>query len=222
MSVKPRGLISSHYICPKLEAVQVTNLIFSQEEIAVLQNSHFFTVKHAATHKIMHLFGNLEATLKAELHSFGPPEESGLNTASGKIFRGENYLNLPYIVLDYPRLFSTTSVFAFRSMFWWGNGFSFTLHLQGTAWECRREATFQNIETLRNQDFFICVNDSPWQYHFEKENYIALDAFLEAGRIDEIKKMTFLKLSRKLDTVRTKEVIPISKETLFKLLKIVS
>jgi len=50
---------------------------------------------------------------------------------SPKISRGENYLGLPYLVLDYPRLFRPDAVLAIRTFFWWGHFFSSTLQLSG-------------------------------------------------------------------------------------------
>ncbi len=38
----------------------------------------------------------------------------------------------------------------------------------------------------KNRDFYICVNDTPWQYHFEINNYILLDEFLEDGRREDL------------------------------------
>ena len=49
-----------------------------------------------------------------------------------KIAKGENYLQLPYVLLDYPRCFDKENIFAIRTMFWWGNFFSITLHLSGS------------------------------------------------------------------------------------------
>jgi hypothetical protein len=48
-----------------------------------------------------------------------------------KISRGENYGGLPYLVLDYPRIFQQHATFAIRSFFWWGHFFSSTVQLSG-------------------------------------------------------------------------------------------
>ena len=109
------------------------------------------------------------------------PELAGhTNIESPKIFKGENYRQLPYIVLDYPRHFSTDRVFAFRSMFWWGKEFSFTLHLQGKAWEYYRNRVAERMGMLTGNDFYCCVNNSPWQYYFENDNYVVLDELLKS------------------------------------------
>lgn len=202
--------------------MQVNKLELTDEELSVLNNSHFFSVKMSVTRKIIDLFGMLEAELKKELHLSPLAPEQDLNIATGKIFRGENYLNLPYIVLDYPKLFNTKNVFAFRSMLWWGNGFSFTLHLQGDSWESRKKKIINNLESLRNQGLYICVNDTPWQYHFEKNNYILLDEFLNQNRREELHQKIFIKISSRLDITEYAEVIPVAKKTLTSLMKLIS
>lgn len=203
-----------------MKAVQVTKLDFSQEEIDALKNSHFFTVKKELTHKIIEIFGKLEAELKAEIQNFDLSDIEGINIKSGKIFRGENYQNLPYIVLDYPRLFNSKSVFAFRSMLWWGNEFSFTLHLQGVAWEQRKNNLIANLENLRDKGLYICVNDTPWQYHFGTDNYIEIEKFLDDGRRGGLHEKTFIKLSSRLPLEDYRQCISFSLDTIKILLKI--
>ncbi len=202
--------------------MQVSKLELTEEELSVLNDSHFFSVKMSVTRKIIDLFGKLEAELKKELHLNPLPAEEDLNVNTGKIFRGENYLNLPYIVLDYPKLFNTKNVFAFRSMLWWGNGFSFTLHLQGDSWESRKVNLIENLESIKNLGLYICVNDTPWQYHFEKENYILLDEFLEQNRREELYDKPFIKICSRLDIDEYPEVIRVAKNTLRNLMKLIS
>jgi hypothetical protein len=76
------------------------------------------------------MFGGINEMMKKELasfdHLFGD-----IQCLNGKISRGENYQLLPYIILDYPSYFSRNNIFAVRTMFWWGNFFSITLHLSG-------------------------------------------------------------------------------------------
>jgi hypothetical protein len=58
-------------------------------------------------------------------------KEELLGIVHPKISKGENYKGFPYVIMDYPALFSKDNVFALRTMFWWGNFFSITLHLSG-------------------------------------------------------------------------------------------
>jgi hypothetical protein len=170
----------------------------------------------------MELFGSLESELKSECRMEGMPDEEVLNTRNGKIFRGENYLNLPYVLLDFPRLFSTGSIFAYRTMFWWGNGFSFTLHLQGAAYEKRIDKLTGNLEKLRGKELYICIHDNPWQYHFEKDNYIELDNFLDAERLKELRERSFIKICSRIEINQYDKVISESLNTFRLLMQIIS
>ncbi|MEI9808974.1 MAG: hypothetical protein WDO16_14545 [Bacteroidota bacterium] len=83
-----------------------------------------------------------------------PPEVIKI---SPKISKGENYKGLPYLVLDYPRYFEKDNHFAVRSMFWWGNFFSSTLHLSGIYKKKYTSAIEASFTQLQENDFFICV-----------------------------------------------------------------
>ena len=63
-------------------------------------------------------------------------------------------------------------IFAIRTMFWWGNFFSITLHLSGIYKTMFAQKIIACYELLKETDFFICVHEEQWQHHFEKDNYI--------------------------------------------------
>jgi hypothetical protein len=91
-----------------------------------------------------------------------------------KISRGENYEGLPYLILDYPRFFKPDNIFAVRTMFWWGNFFSTTLHLSGL-----QKSTFSpnikaNWEALAQNNFYLGTGSDPWAHHFEAGNYLKI------------------------------------------------
>jgi len=171
-------------------------LKFTEEEEEALKEQNFFLLKHSATKKIVELFGKLEENLKPLAQAINPLVPD-LNTTTGKIFRGENYRLFPYVVLDFPKLFSTQSIFAFRTMFWWGHEFSFTLHLQGEALDQFRTAIKTNIGMLRGKDVYYSIGETPWQYHFESDNYDPLDDLLMQGK--ELPQSHFLKLARRME-----------------------
>lgn len=100
-----------------------------------------------------------------------------------KISRGENYLGLPWLVLDYPRLFHKNGVFAVRSFMWWGRFFSSTLHLSGIYKTAFQECIINNIQTFSKAH--ICVSANEWQHHFEKDNYSAIES-MEHGVLKKL------------------------------------
>lgn len=192
--------------------------IFSPTEIETLYNKKFFFIKASATQKIVQLFSEVKDEIKRiiEKEKIIFPKE--VDTQSGKIFRGENYLNLPYIVLDYPKFFSKESVFSFRTMFWWGNFLSFTVHLQGKVLEERRNILLKNIPNMKRKRIYICINNNPWQYHYKKDNYLLIDKLSDS----ELKKIflekEFIKLSRKIQVKNYKNISKFTRESFFLLL----
>ena len=189
-------------------------LKFSNEEMKVLVDKNFFELKHSSTAKLVELFGQLEVELK-KVFSASELEVDNLNASSGKIFRGENYRGFPYVLLDCPRLFNRESVFAFRSMFWWGNEFTFTLHIQGNAWEYFKPKLIRNLERLTESDIYFCVNESPWQYHLGTDIYLLLNSQKDLElELQILSAKDFVKLTRKLSISEYKSVIQVGKETL--------
>jgi hypothetical protein len=160
---------------------------FSPAELSLLQDAEVLLLKRQALEKV-------EATLSS-LIPFYQQEAAGLftrypelATQPPKLSRGENYRGLPYRVLDFPRYAAGEDLFLFRSMFWWGHFFSFTLHVQGRYWEKMKGALAQAGFPA---GVFVCIDDTPWEYHYGPDNYLPLD---EAER-DTVLAKPFLKLS---------------------------
>ncbi|MBK8503442.1 MAG: hypothetical protein IPL46_15220 [Saprospiraceae bacterium] len=80
-------------------------------------------------------------------------------------------------------------------MFWWGHFFSATLHLQGDHLEKHREVIEKNMSRLLDQNCFIGIGSTPWEYHYGKDNY----APLSSEHLSHIRHCEFLKLSQKYE-----------------------
>jgi len=88
-----------------------------------------------------------------------------------KISRGENYKGLPYVILDYPRIFGREDVFAVRTMFWWGHPFHVTLHLKGKYQAMFLPVIRQRLSMLATAGFQVAVSEDEWQHELSAENY---------------------------------------------------
>jgi len=174
----------------------------SEKELLILQDTDFLLTKATVLEKITELLERTREELKrcVEDSSFSFPD--GTDHLTGKISKGENYKSLPYMVLDYPTLFSKNSIFAYRTMFWWGNFFSATLHFEGIALNNYRNFITINLNRLLNKEVYIGVGDTPWQYHYKEDNYSLLN---EAHR-DFITNGKFLKLSKKIELKKWSDV----------------
>ena len=115
--------------------------------------------------------------------------------SSPKISKGENYNGLPYVVLDYPRFFDDTGFGAIRTMLWWGNFFSITLHLSGRLKKEREAMIMDAYDYLKENDFNICINEKEWEHDFSSSNYVQITALTKEKCRNIIGGKGFLKIA---------------------------
>jgi hypothetical protein len=100
-------------------------------------------------------------------------------------------------VLDYPRHFQHNNIFAIRTMFWWGNFFSITLHVSGINKEGLLQKISANISLLADKGFYIYDGKQEWEHDFDPASYKKL-ASLEDRSLNVIfSGNKFLKLAIK-------------------------
>ncbi|HEX5151361.1 MAG TPA: hypothetical protein VFW07_07925 [Parafilimonas sp.] len=170
-----------------------TNVELSKNESELVINSEFILTKNRIIEKVYTLFGLLSEDYKSQLLNNKVVLPSEALSSTPKIYKGENYLNLPYVMLDYPRVFLKEDVFAIRSFFWWGNYFSITLQLGGRFLQAYRNKIEMNLSNEINTGYFICINDAPWEHHFEESNYQSLKAI---DSIETILNKPFIKIAK--------------------------
>lgn len=167
----------------------------SPEQLSLLKNTDFIHQKTAALQQINYIFQNFQQMLAPIVLDQQTHALKDILFASPKISKGENYLGLPYLVLDYPAHFATPSIFTFRTFFWWGNFFSFTLHLQGPILDKYRAALLKNASQMRLSEYYLCINDTPWNYTTLSSNYVLASSFTENELIHYLKEWNFIKIS---------------------------
>jgi hypothetical protein len=173
------------------------NLELSKTEYDVIINSDFILTKNRIIEKIVALYGMLSGAYKDELSKYTSCLPKEIFAVSPKIYKGEQYKNLPYVMLDYPRCFSKTNVFAIRSFFWWGNYFSITLHVSGKYFKMFADNISAFIKDEKNKDWFFGINESEWEHHFEKNNYVLFNEIKTINESD-FKNRQFIKIANKL------------------------
>ncbi len=176
-----------------------SKLTLSAEELQLAGNTRWILTKRNIIEKTALLFGRLSAVMQQrvmELQGLLPPE---LVSPAPKIAKGENYLLLPYVILDYPRCFEKGHIFAIRTMFWWGNCISITLHVSGKYKNKIAQVLQTGSVSAGLKDYYICINEDEWQHHFEADNYIPLQQLTveETARITDARH--FIKVAAKFD-----------------------
>ncbi|HMU24108.1 MAG: hypothetical protein JST57_04365 [Bacteroidetes bacterium] len=169
------------------------NLLLSESELANVQDAGWILTKHLIMEKAAAL---LRSQVNEINNRFGfLIKEEGFRTLTSswpKISRGENYLQLPYLILDHPAIFDKNNIFALRTFFWWGNFFSINLHLSGTYKKTFEPILASNVKNHKN--LYYCISEDEWQHHFETGNFKKIPASFNSADFYERK---FIKLAFK-------------------------
>ncbi|MBS1607361.1 MAG: hypothetical protein JSS70_00990 [Bacteroidetes bacterium] len=169
----------------------------SAKEMELVTNADWILTKNDIIEKIKSLFAALQEKMADHLKNISSQLPAEVTKLPPKISKGENYNGLPYLVLDYPRLFDKQTIFAIRTLFWWGNFFSITLHLSGNHKTLFEKGGVSVIEFLKDQDFYICINEDEWQHHFDSSNYAPAKKFSADEWKVFIREKPFIKLAKK-------------------------
>jgi hypothetical protein len=167
-------------------------LQFSKEESVLLTDPAFILTKNRILARISELMGAIsdeEVKIADLLREQLPPE---LFQFPPKLSRGEQYQQLPWLMLDFPRVFQEPDQLAIRQFFWWGKLFSSALLVSG-----RHKEMVLNSNLLQWPDLYVCVHASPWEHHFEADN-AQLISSLSDEKYRSICKKEFLKLAFQL------------------------
>jgi len=171
--------------------MEVSKIHLSPAEIELMQNAEIILTKNSVLEKIKSLLGNVQKNQMLFIQ-----ERNLQNTifkVSPKISKGENYLGLPYLILDYPRQFSEQDFFFIRTMFWWGNFFSCTLHLAKDSKKFFKERIKQS--KLMLGDHYISINDDAWVHHLKESDYRKIDLLTQSQFDQACEKFGHIKIA---------------------------
>lgn len=175
--------------------MEVSKIRLSEAEAELMKNAEVILTKNSVLGKIDELLAVVADKQLRFINSLDVHQEGNFRNGP-KISRGENYEGLPYRILDFPRYSENGNLFFLRTMFWWGNYFSTTLHVAGN----ETGATVSNLVSVGagSNDLFIGINEDQWQHHFRADNYALAGTFTN----EQIRKMTdrsgFLKIASRL------------------------
>ena len=186
--------------------IQQTKIQFLPAEMELVSSPDIILTKNAILQKIKSFFEEMQMKQQDVLKKYSSQLPEEVLRISPKISRGENYKGLPWLVLDNPRHFQHNNIFAIRTMFWWGNFFSITLHVSGNNKNDLLKNLTQNASLLAKNDFYIYKGTKEWEHDIDPDSYKKLSAINE----DELQKIistnSFLKLAVKF-TVESLEAV---------------
>jgi hypothetical protein len=138
--------------------------------------------------KVVLLFGELSEEFKLMI------QDAGLYEAlqpEPKISKGEQYERLPYVMLDFPRIFDKENVFAVRCFFWWGNFFSINFQVSG---KFKEKYFSSENDIVKFKEWMFCVNEDPWKHDFNPNNFLPFDQINSNQQL----KRSFIKTAKKI------------------------
>lgn len=188
------------------------NVKLSPDEMLLVTNAEWILTKNRIIQKLVDVYGEIVEQYKIVLQDF-PKIPKDVLAVSPKIYRGEQYRGLPYVMLDFPRYFTKDAVFAIRSFFWWGNCFSITLHVAG------KYTSVVNLHTAFKNNWYIGINKDPWQHHCEVDNYVLIK---DINNIEQYQECQYIKLAKKIPLQQWDNVPDFYIENFYEILRAIS
>jgi hypothetical protein len=173
--------------------MEVTKIHLSPTEKEMVSDAGIILTKNIIQKKVIGLLQTVQEDISKGSKDLSP----FLFSVPPKISKGENYEGLPYAILDFPRIADKEDLCFIRSMFWWGNFFSSTLHVSGNY----KNALVKNIEKIRQLPetglYYLGINSDPWVHHFRTDNYKPLQEISRQDLEERFQTMPFIKIAAK-------------------------
>jgi len=166
-------------------------LRLSPEELKVGSDPGIILTKNAIIKKVYLLFGALADDFRSIKALPGDIATIEPNSA-----KGDNYLGLPYVMLDWPRYFSAGNIMAVPFFFWLVNFFSITLHLKGIYREMSSAAILKNYDRLSSLGYSLAISGDEWHHHFGTDNYRSINSMDEHEFRLYITEHPYIKIAR--------------------------
>ncbi len=198
-----------------------SKLILSDEELQLVNNPEWILTKRVIIDKISSMLGEIAEKQKAIIQQEKEWLPAAVLQSDAKISKGENYLQLPFLILDNPRCFDAENIFAVRTMFWWGNFFSVTLQLSGTYKTQFQQQLIKRLSELQHSEFYLCINETQWHHHFRPDNYIETKKISSKETAEIITQKKFIKLAKRFPLQKTNDVSALLENAFEELLNLI-
>ena len=177
--------------------IQQTKIQFLPSEMELVSSPDIILTKNAILQKVKTFLEELQLKQQVILQVYSSQLPDEPLKISPKISKGENYKGLPWLVLDNPRYFQHNNIFAIRTMFWWGNFFSITLHLSGNNKAELLKKISRHFSLLGENDFYIYTGQKEWEHDIDPNSYKRISSLNKDELEKVITENSFLKLAVK-------------------------
>ena len=177
--------------------MQQTKIQLLPAEMELVSSPEIILTKNAILQKIKSFLAEVQVNQLNILKEYSPQLPQEVLGTSPKISRGENYKGLPWLVLDNPRHFRHNNIFAIRTMFWWGNFFSITLHLSGNNKSGVLKNILANLSLLKENDLYVYTGQDEWAHDLDPASCQKISALHTEDLTKIFSANNFLKLAIK-------------------------
>lgn len=133
-------------------------------------------LKKAIVQHVEQGFFTMAKEIENKLPSATLKIDTAWNLRPTKISKGENYQDMPYMVLDCPFLMHQKDLLFFRTMFWWGHYFSLNLLIKGESFQHPAQALIHHLQKKPEADIYILTSDNFWQNDISGIDYASCNA----------------------------------------------
>ena len=175
--------------------MQQTKIHLLPAEMVMVSSPDIILTKNAILQKVKGFFEEVQIRQLDIIKQYSSKFPAEVLKTSPKISRGENYKGLPWLVLDNPRHFQHNNIFAIRTMFWWGNFFSITLHLSGNNKMNILNKVSAHLSILSANDFYVYAGQLEWEHDINPEFYKKISTLTDESREKIFSENNFLKLA---------------------------
>jgi hypothetical protein len=143
----------------------------SEEEQLLVMNGDWILTKNRVLEQVSTFLATLQEEQSSWIREQAPRLPASVLAIPAKLSKGEQYLGLPYRVMDYPRCFGPVDTFAIRTIFWWGHYFTVNLQLAGQWKEETTPALIAAFTEMQEGNVWICTGADPWQHQLSEDAY---------------------------------------------------
>lgn len=180
-------------ICSQLH-MDNAKIQLSKDELLMAGNAEIILTKNRIIRKVVELFSELSTSMREVVKQNEPILDPGIAWTEPRISKGEQYRELPWVMLDYPRIFGKEEIFAIRTLFWWGHEFSMTLHMKGSYFERFRERLKRGMDVKGWDGLRFYEGHQEWIHHVETGSHLPALLFTREEWIRRSGERNFLKL----------------------------
>jgi len=139
----------------------------TKHELDFISDKEYPLIKKSAMQKISTLFEEMGEQMKADetLNAF-------FTKRTFKVSRGDNYLHLPYVVLDYPKISRAHFELHCRTMFWWGNYFSMNVFIKTSKIDITSFYKNLSENTAAGQNVMVLTAENIWNQDLNAGEFI--------------------------------------------------